>query len=184
MAAINQPVLETERLVLRPFRLADAPEVERLAGDRAIADTTLAIPHPYTKGMGRVWISSHPGYRENGSGAIFAVTLKPEGSLVGAVGLSSVSEAFSRAEIGYWVGKPYWNKGYATEATRTVLRFAFRNLGLNRVHASHFTRNPASGRVMQKLGMTREGMSRQHVRRWDRFEDLVQYGILASEFEP
>ena len=97
----ERPTIKTERLILGPYTLDDAPELQRLIGDRDIASTTLNIPHPYEDGMAEEWI-----------------------------------------------GKPYWNQGYCTEAARAVLKYGFAVLGLNRVHASYMTRNPASGRVI------------------------------------
>jgi [ribosomal protein S5]-alanine N-acetyltransferase len=85
--------------------------------------------------------------------------------------------------LGYWIGKPYWGRGFCTEAARAVLRYAFTELGLNRVHAYHFHHNPASGRVLQKIGMTHEGLLRQHVKKWGQFIDNELYSILRSEFE-
>ncbi len=86
------------------------------------------------------------------------------------------------AQPGYWIGRPYWNRGYATGAGRAVLAFAFGEPGLNRVYAHHFSGNPASGRVLQKLGMRHEGRPRQHVRKWEGYEDLELCGILRSEW--
>lgn len=83
---------------------------------------------------------------------------------------------------GYW-GKPYWNQGYCSEAGKAVLQYAFAELGLLRIHASHIGRNPASGRVMRKLGMQHEGSRRQHVRKGDECEDLEVYGILRNDME-
>jgi RimJ/RimL family protein N-acetyltransferase len=176
------PSMEGERLMLRPFTLADAPEVQRLAGDFEIADTTAAIPHPYEDGMAEQWISGHGAEFESGRGVTFAVTQKSDGALVGAISLMGMS-AGHQAEMGYWIGVPYWNRGYCTEAARTLLRYSFGELGLVRVHACHFARNPSSGRVMQKLGMQYEGTRRKHVKRWDLLEDLVLYGILKEDWE-
>jgi RimJ/RimL family protein N-acetyltransferase len=179
---MQQPTLKTARLILRPFDLGDAAAVQRLAGDRAIADTTLLIPHPYQDGMAEEWISAHGPKFEAGEMAVFAVVLRETGELVGAVGLG-INRRFDRAEMGYWVGKPYWRRGYCTEAAKAGMGFGFANYNLHRVFATHFVRNPASGRVMQKLGMTYEGTLRQHAKRWERFEDLKVYGVLRSEWE-
>jgi len=176
-----QPTLETQRLLLRPFELADAPRVQSLAGDRAIADTTLGIPHPYEDGMAEDWISRHQASFDEGKGVHFAVTEKSGKALVGAVSLMFIVNGH-RAELGYWIGKLYWNKGYCTEAARAAIRYGFENLGLVRIHASYLSRNPASGRVMQKLSMTREGCQRRHVSKWGKFEDLELYGILLDEW--
>lgn len=176
-----QPTLQTDRLILRPFTLDDAPAVRRLAGDPAIADTTLNIPHPYEEGMAEAWIETHPQQYEKGEGATFAIVRRADGVLLGAIGIHP-REAHDRAEIGYWIGKPYWGQGIATEAAGAVLDYGFGALELNRLYAYFFMRNPASGRVMQKLGMKYEGCLRQHVRKGDGFEDLGVYGMLRDEW--
>ncbi len=175
------PTLKTERLLLRSFTLKDAPDVQRLAGERDVARTLLSVPHPYEDGMAEEWIRTHrPGF-ERGELVVFAVTDRAADRLLGAIGLT-LTTAHERAELGYWIGKPYWGRGYATEAAAAVLAYAFDALGLNRVHATHLTRNPASGRVMQKIGMTHEGRSRDHFKKWGVFEDVEQYGILRREY--
>jgi [ribosomal protein S5]-alanine N-acetyltransferase len=176
-----QPELKTERLILRPFTLDDALAVKQLAGDPAIADTTLNIPHPYADGMAESWIETHAKTFARGGGVTYAITRRDDGTLVGAIGLTC-DQRHDRAEMGYWVGQPYWGQGYATEAARALLSYGFTELGLNKICANHFERNPASGRVMQKVGMGYEGLQRQHVRNGDQYEDLVTYGILRSEF--
>jgi ribosomal-protein-alanine N-acetyltransferase len=177
----QRPTLETQRLILRPFQLADAPDVQRLAGSRDIASTTLNIPHPYEDGMAEEWISKHQETFEQGRGVTLAITSRSGANLIGAISLMDISPGH-RAELGYWIGKPYWNQGFCSEASRAVVGYGFQVLGLNRIHACHLTRNPASGRVMQKLGMQHEGCRRQHVQKWEVFEDLEMYGILRSEW--
>ncbi len=176
-----QPTIETARLVLRPFELADAPQVQRLAGVREIADTTLLIPHPYPDGAAAEWIGTHGLAWESGAGVSFAVTLRDTTALIGAIGLN-ISRHSSWDELGYWVAVPSWNRGYCTEAAQALLTFGFGELRLHRIQARHLTRNPSSGRVLQKIGMRLEGVHREAVRKWDRFEDLAVYGILAAEW--
>jgi ribosomal-protein-alanine N-acetyltransferase len=178
----SQPVLETPRLVLRALSLADAPQVQQLAGVREVADTTLSIPHPYEDGLAEAWIGSLADLYARREQVVFAITARPAGEVIGAIGLV-LRLVHDRAELGYWIGKPFWGRGYATEAAAAVVRYGFDVLNLNRIHACHFARNPASGRVLEKIGMRREGISRQHVRRWGRFEDLVHYGMLREERE-
>jgi RimJ/RimL family protein N-acetyltransferase len=175
------PTLTTERLILRPFALSDASDVHRLAGDWAVADTTLNIPHPYEDGMAEDWISHHQDNFASGQQLTLAVTLRASGALVGAIGLR-LTPRFARAEMGYWIGKPYWGHGYCTEAAQAVIACGFGELGLHKIFASHLVRNPASGRVMQKAGMTYEGTLREHVQKWGAFEDLKMYGILRREY--
>jgi [ribosomal protein S5]-alanine N-acetyltransferase len=176
-----QPNLQTRRLFLRPFELPDGGDVRRLAGDRAIADTTLQIPHPYEVGMAEEWILTHPFRFEAGEQVVFAVVLRESGQLIGAMGLV-IEGKFRRAELGYWIGRPYWGNGYCTEAGKAILEYGFQALNLNRIHAYHFKRNPASGRVMQKLGMKHEGTSPQHIMKWGVFEDVELYGIIRSDW--
>lgn len=181
--ALELPTITTKRLVLRPFALSDAADVQRLAGDRAVADTTLSIPHPYPDGAAEAWISSHAERFQRREIMTLAVTLRHSGELAGCISLR-LNDVHSRAELGYWMGVPHWNRGYCSEAARALVAYGFEQIGLNRVYAHHLVRNPASGRVMQKAGMTYEGTQRQHVKKWDRFEDLAAYGILRSEHQP
>lgn len=175
------PTLDTARLRLRPFVAADAPDVERIVGDREIAAGTLNIPHPYEPGMAAVWIATHADGVGRLSPVVYAVTSQDDGALLGAVGLV-LEPAHQRAELGYWVARETWGRGVCTEAARAVMVYGFETLGLERIHAHHFTRNPASGRVMQKLGMRHEGTLRGHVVKWGRREDIECYGILREEF--
>lgn len=172
------PTLHSPRLLLRPFTLADAPIVHRLAGDPAVAHTTQNIPHPYLDGMADAWIETHAPLFASGERLTLAIQMGS--NLVGAVALG-IERSHQRAELGYWVGQPYWGKGFATEATVAILAFGFRELDLNRIHAVHLTRNPASGRVMQKAGMQFEGIHRQHVWKDGRPEDLARYAALRHD---
>jgi len=176
-----RPVMRTERLVLRPFELSDARDVQRLAGAFEVADTTLTIPHPYPDGAAEQWIATHQPSWEARTLATFAITDCETNALRGAIGLM-LAMPHLRAEIGYWVGVPYWNRGYCTEAVRAVLAFGFDGLGLHRIEARHLTRNPPSGRVMQKVGMSFEGVQRGAFLKGDGFEDVATYAILEGEW--
>jgi len=175
------PVLETERLVLRPYSAADARRVQQMCNDWDIASTTLALPYPYPDGAAEKWISTHAENFRQGTETTLAVTLKPGGTVIGSVALT-VNRSHKRGELGYMIAKDHWNQGCCTEAARAMVRYGFTTLALNRIQAMHFPRNPASGRVMQKLGMSREGLLRQYVSNRDGIEDIVMYSILRSEF--
>ncbi len=139
------------------------------------------IPHPYEDGMAEEWIEGHePGY-EDGKTATFAIVLSDDTRLVGAIGLQ-IDRGVNKAELGYWVGKPFWNRGFATEAALAILAFGFDELRLNRIQAGHLARNPASGRVMEKAGMVLEGTARQGAIKWGQYEDLVSYAILRQDW--
>jgi len=180
-AVRRQPTIITKRLVLRPFRNVDVPRVTELANDERIARMTLLIPHPYTEHVAREWIATHRGRFERGEDVVFAVMKKDKEELIGAVGLTVVTE-HERGDMGYWIGAPYWNQGFCTEAVRAVVAYGFEELKLNKICANHFTTNPASGRVMMKIGMTHEGVFRSHVEKWGEYIDIVNYGILRSEY--
>jgi ribosomal-protein-alanine N-acetyltransferase len=177
----EQPTLTTERLTLRPFVADDAFDVERLAGKREIADTTLNIPHPYPHGGAAEWIRIQAPAWTDGSCATFAIVGKKTGALIGAISLM-IKRAHRRAELGYWIALDCWNQGYATEACRRILEFGFESLALHRIEARHFLRNPASGRVMEKLGMQKEGVERDWAIKWDRYETLAVYSVLEPEW--
>ena len=176
----NQPTLETERLLLRPFSLDDSSRVRDLAGEREIAKNTATMPHPYEEGMAEEWIGTHKPRYEAGEAVHFAICLRETGELIGAVGIE-VNRNHDRGELGYWIGKPFWNQNFCTEATREVIRYAFPAFELNRIGAIHYTRNPASGRVMQKVGMRLEGIRHQAMKRWDEYVDIACYGILRKD---
>jgi len=182
MSPDPRPSLWTARLHLRPFYPADAPAVQQLANDPDIADTTLSIPYPYEVSLALQWIWTQRGSFLAGNSVIFAITLADEGTLIGSIGLE-IEQRWNRAELGYWIGKSYRNQGYCTEAALAVVRYGFTELLLHRIHAAYFRRNSASGRVLTKLGMQREGIAREHVKKNGRYEDIVLYGILKQDLE-
>lgn len=172
------PHIETPRLLLRSHTETDIPDLARLAGAREVAATTLRIAHPYTEQHARDFLVM----AQEESKAWFAVALRSTGQLCGGVGLRIEPEHF-RAELGYWIGLPYWGNGYATEAAQAALGFAFENLGLHRVMATYFKGNTASEKILLKIGMKREGCMRQHLRKWGEFIDVEVYGVLRTEWE-
>lgn len=174
--------LYSDNLILRPFELDDAERVRELAGDYDIAKTTLHIPHPYPEGAAEEFITRSHESAKQGNRYAFAIVRRLDDELLGAIGLSITPE-YKRAEIAYWMGKPFWGQGYTTEAASRLLKFGFEELDLNRIYAYSFTTNPASSRVMQKIGMTYEGTLVQHVRKWDQYHDLVAYGIVKQTYK-
>lgn len=177
---MDQPTLKTERMLLRPLVPSDAERVQALAGAREVANGTLTIPHPYEDGVAEEWIAGRAEAFERRELIVFAQTTPAEG-LVGVVGVE-LDMGQHRGELGYWVGVPYWGRGYATEAARRIVEYAFTDVGLRRVYAQHYARNSASGRVLEKLGMRKEGVLRSHIVRFGEPRDSVLYGILADEW--
>lgn len=175
---ITLPTLETTRLRLRPYHEADVTELIPLIGTREVAATTGRIPYPYTEKDAIEFIAAAQGDDE----IRLAITLRNDGRMIGGIGLR-LFEQSCNAELGYWLGVPYWRQGYATEAAREMLRYGFQKLELHRIFATHFIHNPASGRVLEKIGMRYEGCQRQHIRKWDQFFDSMLYGLLREEWK-
>ena len=173
--------IKTARLLLRPLEQTDIPAIVRLAGAREIASMTANIPHPYTEQDARDFLARASEEFRSGRSLSFAVCISAARELCGGVGLN-ITPAHQRAELGYWIGAPFWGNGFATEAARAVVVFGFQTLALHRIYAFHFAGNAASGRVLQKIGMRHEGRSREHIKKWDRFIDLENYGLLKREF--
>jgi len=180
----TQPVLNTARLVLRPFTPEDAPLLAKLAGTHRVADTTASIPHPYSPEQAIQDIHKFNNEFPAGVGAYFAIALResPQ-TLIGCVLLKLIDRRDEQAELGYWIDEAESGKGYVTEAARAVLHYGFNILGLNRISACHMTRNPASGRVLARLGMQQEGHLRQAAKKWGVYEDLLVWAILREEFK-
>ncbi len=175
------PTLQTARLRLGAFLVEDAPELQRMAGAREIADTTLSIPHPYELDHALAWIGNQRRESVRGRATNFAIRLLPDGPLIGCAGLRDIDREHVQAELGFWIGRDWWGKGYAREAAAEVLRFGFEDLGLNRIYAHHMARNPAAGQVLLHVGMQREGLLRERVRKWGVYEDVVVYAILRED---
>ncbi len=176
-----RPTLATERLLLRAFTVADLDDVTAIVSDREIAANTMSIPHPYERSMAERWLVTQEDAYARGESLTFAVTERDGGALVGCVGLRLVPE-HRRAELGYWVARDRWGRGIGSEAAAAVVRHAFEQVGLHRIYAHHLTRNPASGRIMQKIGMRHEGTLRGHVLKWGVHEDLELYAILREDY--
>ena len=174
--------LHTERLILRSFTLEDASDVQRLAGERDVASTTPAIEYPYKDGMAEEWIGWYNQQFEKGEGIYFAITFAKDGTLIGEVDLTFRTHLpYKDASLNYWIGKSYWNCGYCTEAAKAVVAYGFREHDLETIFADHFKRNPASGRVMQKIGMCYNDYFPKDPED-DSSEDTIRYIILKSEF--
>ena len=177
----SRPTLHTHRLLLDAFVPEDAAELQRLAGARAIADTTLAIPHPYTLTDALTWIDGQKNELKAESRTNFAIRLVAARQLIGGIGLRDIDQ-HGQAELGFWIGVEYWGRGYAREAARAVIQFGFESVGLNRICAHHMVRNPASGRVLLAVGMQQEGVLRERVRKWGAYEDVVIYAVLRRDW--
>ena len=180
---MNQlPQIETERLILTELKSEDIKDIVKYASNKNISDYTLNLPHPYYEKDAIYWINlAHQGLKSE-TNYIFAIRLKDGNRFVGGIGLT-IEKRFNRAEIGYWIAEPFWRKGMATEATKAIIEFGFDKLGLNKLTSSHLAKNPASGKVMEKSGMVKEGELKQHIFKKPEYHDLILYGIIKQQYD-
>jgi RimJ/RimL family protein N-acetyltransferase len=171
--------LQTERLLLRRYKTPDIPVLVSLIGAREVAAMTLRVPHPYTENDARALLRQ---IAKDKPPSRFGIFLRDTGQLCGGIGLN-LDKDHDRAEIGYWLGIPYWGRGIATEAARAIVRYGFEVLALNRIFAICYRGNDASLRILEKLGMKYEGRSRQHVKKWGEYRDVENFGLLADDWK-
>lgn len=174
--------IETQRLILRRFKPSDAKFVyNNWAIDSEVCKFLSWNPHKAlseTEHVVEGWIK---GY-ENDDNYNWAIELKDIGEVIGQISLTHVNEKYSSCSVGYNISRSFWGNGVMTEALKAVINYLFKEIGMNRIEASHNTLNPASGRVMQKSGMKLEGIMRQaKVNKYGEFYDLAVYSILKSD---
>ncbi len=146
--------LDSERLLLRPPQEADSPAIVSLIAEWDIVKNLSRAPYPYREEDAREAFARHQEGRARGTDFTFTLVRKSDGALIGKCGLHLQQSGF---EMGYWLGRPYWKQGYATEAAARVLAFGFGELKADRIRAGWFHDNPASGRVLKKLGFVPDG---------------------------
>ncbi|WP_078380652.1 GNAT family N-acetyltransferase [Sutcliffiella halmapala] len=175
-------MITTERLVLRLFQTTDAAAVAKLCNNYNLYKNTLYLAYPYSLNDALSWMEHHYDNFIADKNYELAITDKESGELFGAIVLSN-NKHFNHGEIAYWIGESYWGKGYATEAAEAIIQFAFEEKKLHKVFARYFPTNPASGKVMEKLGMKKEGILKEHVIKDRKYLDLVLYGIINEKDE-
>lgn len=175
------PVLETDRLILRKIRKSDAEDFFRYASDEEVARHVLWHAHRSIADTKRQIRIYRKQYR-HGDPSSFAIIEKKSKRMIGTIGYMWIDTVDCSAEIGYSLCREYWNRGLMTEALKEIIRFSFSILMLNRLEAQHGTDNPASGKVMEKCGMTKEGILRQRVINKGRLTDIALYSILREEY--
>jgi [ribosomal protein S5]-alanine N-acetyltransferase len=175
-------MLETDRLHLRLWTLEDAPTFARLSNDPEIARNTGTFVFPQPEGWATARLTRLIASADQGTGYGFAVCLRDSLEVIGDCGIH-LEPRHQRGELGYWCAAAFRGNGYMTEAARAVMRFGFETLKLHRVQASHFPRNPASGRILERIGMRREGLLRGYYIKDDVPEDLIYFAALHHDFD-
>lgn len=171
-------MLQTARLHLVQLREDHAPRLAELGNDPLIAAHTANIPSPYTLDIAQAFIHQAS---TSGDNPTFAVELH-DGTLLGVINLK-LTPRHRSGHLGYWMGAPFRGHGYMTEAVRAVLGHGFHSLDLHRIQTACFAVNQASARVLEKAGLMLEGRSRQAFHKDGVFHDLLQFGVLAGEWD-
>lgn len=175
------PILRTARLDLRWLTLEDAPVMRAICANKNVAATSGSIPHPYPEGEEIRVLERVAEGVEKGTWYLFGMVVRETGELIGDVSLHINREQFA-AELGYLLAESAWGNGYASEAAEAAIGFAFGTLGLRRVEGRCVTTHPASARIMEKIGMTREGHLKESFCKWGVFFDDYIYGITRDQW--
>ncbi len=173
--------IEGKCVNLRKVTKADAQSIYEYARDREISRYTF-IPHPYKREDALHFIKFTHQQMKKGKEYHLGVELKATDQIIGMIGIMQISRKHRRAEVGYWLGKSYWGKGYAAEALRLMLRFGFEQLKLIRITAGVMHPNLTSARMLEKAGFTFEGRLRKNFMQHGRWLDELRYGILKEEY--
>ena len=175
--------IDGNRIRLRKLKLSDAQDIYKNLQNKEMVKWTSNIPWPYKKQNAIKWIRRTHYEIRNKKGYAFGIILKAENRIIGAISLMHIDWKNKNAELGYWLGKTYWGKGYTIEAVKLILKFAFGKLKLHRVYASLFEENVASKRVLEKAGFKLEGVMRECRYRYNKWHNELKFSILKQEYE-
>lgn len=174
--------LATKRLILRPIEEKDSILLYPLINDYDVAVNMLNIPHPYPDDMLLPWIRAARESMEHNERLDLTIMLKDTGVPIGVCGINQINWEHMNAEVGYWLGKPYWGNGYMSEAVICLLEYGFDDFDFYRMYARCLMSNPASARVLEKSGMKFEGCARGEVQKDGKYMDVLHFGLIKPEF--
>ena len=183
MKHLGTKTIETERLILRPFRVEDAESMYRNWASDSEVTTYLTWPSHDNVGISEMVLKDWDSHYGEDNYYQWAIVPKGLDEPIGSIAAVAVNDDAQWVEIGYCIGKNWWRKGYMTEAVGAVIRFFFEAVGVGRIQAKHDPRNPNSGAVMAKCGMRYEGTLRKAGRNNQGICDEVVYGILREEYD-
>ncbi len=172
----------TDHLYIREYKKTDLDSFLHVIRQPEIYDTTYGIPKEYSKARGKRWLKTIKFNKHIGTAFEFAVFLKSENKYIGNVGLINISYTHNKADISYYIDRDYMNNGYATEAAKEMLKYGFEVLGYNKISGVCMSRNPASRRVMEKIGMIYEGTLRSDLLKDGVYCDIDRLSILRDEY--
>lgn len=182
MTHIGTKTLKTERLILRKFTVDDYSDMfNNWANDENVTRFLTWQPHESLQATRQLLEGWCAAYENNNA---YNWAMEFEGQVIGNISVVRISDKSEYAELGYCMSRKYWNKGLMTEAARAVIDFLFSEIGVHRVTIAHAVKNPASGKVAQKCGLTYEGTKRETFKSSrGEFLDIAYYGILRNEWK-
>lgn len=172
--------LESNRILLMCFKKEDAYRIAELANNEELANI-LGLPHPYKIDIAQEWIATQPELIKMGIEYPLTIIDKQVKEIVGTITIR-VDKKNNKGELGYWIGRDFWGKGYASEAVNRMIEFGFIELHLNKIWASAISRNIASIKVLEKSGFQKEGTLRQNKLLLDTYEDVDVFGLLRCDY--
>ncbi|MGD6964475.1 GNAT family N-acetyltransferase [Fictibacillus phosphorivorans] len=177
------PKIETDRLILRRMKLSDAQNVfDHWLSDQRVSDNRVNAAHTAVSET-TVRVAKIVSDYANKEFCWWAIERKADGELIGEIDLYDFNETTGNCEVSYSIGYEWWNKGYGTEALRAIVEFGFRHMNIHKITAAHNTDNPASGKVMAKVGMEQEGTIRHMIRNAKgQYKDCAIYGIIHEDY--
>ncbi|WP_281176834.1 GNAT family N-acetyltransferase [Priestia koreensis] len=175
-------MIETQRLVLRKIEMNDASRMfDYIFSDHRVMDNLIKGPHKaISETIDRLTEITNHYVSENF--CYWGIEMKESGELIGTIDLYNIDDGTENCEVGYNIGFNWWNQGYGSEALHAIVEFAFRFMNIHKISATHNIDNPASGRIMLKVGMKREGIIRHMIRKNNQYKDCGIYGILQQEY--
>jgi len=172
--------LETDRLTLRPFEQEDAHRIRDLANDKQLA-SILGLPYPYTLQHAQEWFAIQPDQIENGTEYPLAIVSKEVYEIIGTITLR-IDKTNHKGELGYWIGREFWGRGFATESINSLIEYGFNYLNLNKIWAAVVASNMSSSRVLERNGLQQEGVLRKDRLLHNEYVDIHVFGLLKEEF--
>lgn len=172
--------LETERFILRKLEISDAKDISRICNNENIYKNMLFMPHPYELEDAVEFIQYAENCFDVDRFMVFAIVDKSTDRFYGAVDLT-LSQMHKNCEVGYWIDEEFWNLGIATEVLKRIIVYMFSERNYHRVFAKHLSFNEASGRVMEKAGMTLEGTFRECYLKSGKYYDVKEYAIINEK---
>ena len=175
--------IQTDRLIIRPFKKDDYKRIYEVCSDFDVAKMTLSMPIPYYEENAKGFIDyTLQAIKEKTSYECAICYKENPDRVIGCIGVMHIDSTAKRAELGWWVDKAEWNKGIATEAAKAVINYCFESLKLHTVFARCFEINPASGKVMQKCGMTYVGKMRDFECRLGEYKNVLYYDLVDKDY--